>query len=285
MEVPRHLMRMDFQMGTVAFKALFSILFLALYQPFSSTFWLALRPARTLGHSAGFYLACIGFLVFSAVLQFFVQRKGRVSMSLPILWLLGEFLGITLIYLSFTYLLGYGHSQEGFGLVVRTFFCVALILVIPFLISLMYAVILDDRDEIRLLSLNTSVSGNIMEEPLVNLYDHSGALKISAPQKDIFFIESQDNYVSIHYLIDGQMQNYFLRSSTLEVEAALKKTSIVRCHRSFLVNLNHIKLLRHGTGKATIVLDDSHGTEVPVSRSYYKDLLGVILPEKIVRLR
>ena len=118
---------------------------------------------------------------------------------------------------------------------------------------------------------------------MVHLYDHSGALKISAAQDDIFYIMSQDNYVSIHYLIGNDMNSYLLRCSTIQVEEALKGTSIMRCHRSYLVNLNHVKMLKHSSGKAVIVLSDNTGTQIPVSRNYYKELRKFIVPEKIIK--
>lgn len=283
MEVPKHYLSRGFLYRTVLYDVLFSIGFLALYKPFSSTFWLSVSSWRLTGFSIAFYAACIVFLLASRELFFRFQKNHDAKMAHLTAWTAAELLGLAVIYLSFTVLMGYStHSGAG-ELLLRTIFCVALILVFPFLIAFMYATIQDKKEEIRLLQLNVAENDVRPDIPMVNLYDHSGALKISAAQDDIYYIMSQDNYVSIYYLIGNTMNNYLLRSSTLQVEEALKGTSIIRCHRSYLVNLNHVKMLHHSSGKAAIVLSDNTGTEIPVSRKYYKELRQFIVPEKIVR--
>ena len=283
MEVPKHYLSRGFLYRTVIYDVLFSIGFLALYKPFSSTFWLSASSWRLAGLSLAFYLACIVFLLASRELFFRFQKRQDANIRHLAIWTAAEQLGLALIYLLFTSGLGYSsHSSSG-ELLLRTVFCVALILVFPFLLSFMYATIQDKKEEIRLLQLNVAEKDVRPDIPMVNLYDHNGALKISAAQDDIFYIMSQDNYVSIYYLTGDTMNNYLLRCSTVQVEESLKGTSIIRCHRSYLVNLNHVKMLRHSSGKAVIVLSDNTGTEIPVSRKYYKELRQFIVPEKIIK--
>ena len=283
MEVPKHFLSRGFLYRTVIYDVLFSIGFLALYKPFSSTFWLSASSWRLAGLSLAFYLACIVFLLASRELFFRFQKRHDAKIRHLAIWTAAELLGLALIYLLFTSSLGYSsHSSSG-ELLLRTVFCVALILVFPFLLSFMYATIQDKKEEIRLLQLNVAEKDVRPDIPMVNLYDHNGALKISAAQDDIFYIMSQDNYVSIYYLTGDTMNHYLLRCSTVQVEESLKGTSIIRCHRSYLVNLNHVKMLRHSSGKAVIVLSDNTGTEIPVSRKYYKELRQFIVPEKIIK--
>ena len=283
MEVPKHYLSRGFLYRTVLYDVLFSIGFLALYKPFSSTFWLSVSSWRLTGFSIAFYAACIILLLVSKETFYRFQKKHEARIRHLAIWTAAELVGIALIYLLFVSLLGY-YSLSGAGeLLIRTILCVALILVFPFLILFMFATIQDKKEEIRLLQLNIADKDVRPDIPMVNLYDYNGALKISAAQDDIFYIMSQDNYVSIYYLIGDTMNNYLLRCSTVQVEEALKGTSIIRCHRSYLVNLNHVKMLHHSSGKAAIVLSDNTGTEIPVSRKYYKELRQFIVPEKIVR--
>ena len=283
MDVPKLYLSRGFLYRTVLYDVLFSIGFLVLYKPFSSTFWLSTSTPRLTVCSVAFYLACIILLLASRELFYRYQKKHEAKIRHIAIWTAAELAGLALIYLTFTSFLGYYSLSGPVELLLRTAFCVALILVFPFLLTFMYATIQDKKEEIRLLQLNIAENEVRPDVPMVNLYDHSGALKISAAQDDIFYIMSQDNYVSIHYLIGDTMNSYLLRSSTMEVEEALKGTSIIRCHRSYLVNLNHVKMLHHSSGKAAIVLSDKTGTEIPVSRKYYKELRQHIVPEKIVR--
>lgn len=282
---PKHFLTREFLLMKVLFETLFSALFLALYQPFgfSTTLWLGIQPDDVLASTVKFYGVCILVLIMSAEALYRRDEKHPVSYRLLMAWQGAEVLLIAGIYLAFTIALGHAGDTLMSILIARSIICVALIMLIPFVIALLYAEILDDREEIRLLTLNKPLGAGYLDDVLVNLYDHSGTLKISASQRDIYYIESEDNYVNIHYELDDHMTSYLLRSSTGEVEAALRHTSIVRCHRSYLVNLSHVKVLKHGTGKAILILSDKAGTEIPVSKSYYQDLLDRIGPGQDVK--
>lgn len=285
MNVPKYFLKKKFLLDTVALNTVFSMAFLAVYQPFSQTFWLGVTPVNILLCSIAFYVCCIAFLLVSKECFF---RYESVREELPlrtlVLWMLCEFTGIAVIYLAFTFALGYSLNSSLPELLIRTTGCVALILSIPMIPTVLYARTKDDQEEIRILKLNQAADARRVEgTDLINLFDHSGVLKITASQDDIYYIESQDNYVCIHYLIGDRMENYMLRSSTQEVEKSLKGTGIIRCHRSYLVNINRIKVLKHDKGRAVIVMEDAAGSEVPVSKGYYKELLDVLVPGKIVK--
>lgn len=283
MTAPKSFIKKRFLTFTVLFEILFSIAFLILYKPLSDTFWLALRPRSTFVNTTLFYLSVLALTIVSKILLGIVEKRTDLSVAQLTLWHLGEFACISISYLSFTYALHLAPQHGHTLLVIRAFLCVGAILFIPYLICLLLAVIKDDREEIRLLKLNNPIRPLPPDAPIINLYDHSGVLRISASQEDIVYVESQDNYVNIHYRGDDKLMSYLLRCSTSEIEEALKGTPIVRCHRSYLVNLNRIKVLKHEKNRATIVLSDKDGTEVPVSKSYYKVLLEALTPGQIVR--
>nr|HPK30619.1 hypothetical protein [Bacteroidales bacterium] len=43
---------------------------------------------------------------------------------------------------------------------------------------------------------------------IINLYDHNGIMRFSIKESDLYYIISQDNYVRIHYLNNGEMSSY-----------------------------------------------------------------------------
>jgi hypothetical protein len=65
--------------------------------------------------------------------------------------------------------------------------------------------------------------------------------KLSIAATDLLFVESSDNYCTIVYLKNGQPARPLLRSSLSRLENQLNQTHIVRCHRSFLVNLDRVE--------------------------------------------
>lgn len=86
-------------------------------------------------------------------------------------------------------------------------------------------------------------------------------------QSDLLFIESADNYAVINYVEDGQIKKELLRSSLTRLEKQLESDDIVRCHRSFIVNLNKVENV---TGNAQGYKFHLQTPEVivPVARKY-----------------
>lgn len=86
-------------------------------------------------------------------------------------------------------------------------------------------------------------------------------------QSDLFFIESADNYAVINYVEAGQIKKELLRSSLTRLVTQLDSYDIVRCHRSFIVNLNKVAEV---TGNAQGYKFHLQAPEltVPVARKY-----------------
>lgn len=107
----------------------------------------------------------------------------------------------------------------------------------------------------------------------LSLTDYKGNPAIELDEDSIYYMEAQDNYVRICYLSDGELQKFMLRCPTQKLESMLDGTSLIRCHRSFIVNLDHVHEIVRGHKCATLVLDDAEGKEIAVSKSYYKRTL------------
>jgi hypothetical protein len=106
------------------------------------------------------------------------------------------------------------------------------------------------------------------EPRIINLYDHNGILRFSIKESDLYYIISQDNYVRIHYLSNGEMSSYMLRCPLKVIEKSLKGSSLIRCHRSYMVNIARIKVLRSEREGFFIDLDYDGTAEIPISKSY-----------------
>ena len=65
MEVPKFMLRRKYQLESVFFIVLFSVIFMVVYQPFSATAWFGLSPAPRMFVTLCFYLVAIAILVLS----------------------------------------------------------------------------------------------------------------------------------------------------------------------------------------------------------------------------
>jgi len=85
-----------------------------------------------------------------------------------------------------------------------------------------------------------------------------GFVLISVPE--IVFCKANGNYTEFHLTAKKQL----LSSYTLkQYHELLVEQNFFRAHRSFLINLSHVKMYRRGEG-GTIIMDD--GSEIELSR-------------------
>jgi DNA-binding LytR/AlgR family response regulator len=96
---------------------------------------------------------------------------------------------------------------------------------------------------------------------------------LSLPAADLLFIESSDNYCTVVYLKNGQPAKPLLRSSLSRLENQLNRAHIVRCHRSYLVNLDRVeRVTGNAQGYKLHLLNGQF--IIPVARQYNDTLVA-----------
>ena len=111
------------------------------------------------------------------------------------------------------------------------------------------------------------------EQGVIRFADEKGVVKLVVGAERIISLESAGNYVTILYNDDGKLVRYSLRNTLKGIEDNCAANGIVRCHRSFLVNLKKIRIIRH-TPQGVFAEMDFPGVEnIPVSKTYASELL------------
>ncbi len=87
------------------------------------------------------------------------------------------------------------------------------------------------------------------------------------PKNEIVFCEIIDRKIYLN-LVSGEVVDYYERIENLETKLG---SHFFRCHRSYLINLKHLKGYKNGTA----CMDN--GKEVPVSRLRSREFSGVVL--------
>lgn len=87
------------------------------------------------------------------------------------------------------------------------------------------------------------------------------------PFDEIVFCEIIDRKVYLH-LTSSEVVDYYERIEHLETKLG---SSFFRCHRSFLINLRHLKSYKNSTAYM------ENGRQIPVSRLRSKEFSNVIL--------
>ena len=109
---------------------------------------------------------------------------------------------------------------------------------------------------------------------MINLHDNNGTLRLSINTDALYYLESEDNYMKVHYRHKERILTYMLRCRTRSVEESLRDTSMVRCHRSYIVNINKIQLMEEDKRMHYITLNDKSIGRIPVSKSYYDKVVA-----------
>jgi hypothetical protein len=271
--VPKLMLQRRFLLQSVLFVSLFSMLFMALYQPFSNTTWFGFNTLKQAGVTILFYLVAVPTLVASKLLLSGISTVHSITVKRFLEWNIAEFIIIATEYYIFTVCFRLGLSCELPKLFIRIPLCVALILAIPYTIVWFYAQYKAKKEELELFKITHKRETIESDHKLIQFRDSQGKHKMSLSEDSIFYIESQDNYVQIFYNLEGKLSSYLLRCSTQKIEEDLAGTSIVRCRRSFLVNT--AKIVRYGKehGHFTITLDNPSGKTITVTPAYYRTIL------------
>ncbi|WP_062233474.1 LytTR family DNA-binding domain-containing protein [Fictibacillus sp. FJAT-27399] len=95
---------------------------------------------------------------------------------------------------------------------------------------------------------------------------------IPIPFADILYLEAKERKT---YVV-GEKHTGSHKDTLNEFDFLLPKDDFVRCHRSFIVNVHHIREIYPET-HSTFLLSMKNGDQVPVSQSYasyFRNLLG-----------
>ena len=102
--------------------------------------------------------------------------------------------------------------------------------------------------------------------------DNNGKGILKVALSDVLFIKASDNYIEVHYLKHTDVECKLLRNTLSMAQNQLSRYSqFVRCHRSYLVNLERVK--KTSGNKDRLVLSLHDDAEIPVSRQHAETIL------------
>lgn len=113
-----------------------------------------------------------------------------------------------------------------------------------------------DRDQLRRVVLK---DWQMNHRPKSVLFERGGR-KLSLPLSDILYAEPDGKH-GVHFMLRDGSADFSVGLS--EVEKKLPEGQFIRCHHSYIVNLEHVREIN----KQTFYLKD--GQSVPISRKYY----------------
>lgn len=277
--LPEYLLGKYQLIGTVTFSVLFALVFMNISIPFSDTAWFGLGDSVTFLLTLVYAALVIVTLIISRTLMYKTKPIFEMSYLMYIIWCTIEILFICWIYTKLTIEFIGVQDERPIDIFVRALTYGTTALGIPYLISGMYFAIIDKNNTIKLMNYENVVT----DEPerhetstqKITLFDNSGALKLSLNPDNLYYIESDDNYIKVWYTDSkGELKQYMLRCRLKTVEESFKGSSLVRCHRKYIVNIKKVGMLRKESEGYVLDLDNESIPPITVTKTYTDKVLS-----------
>lgn len=113
------------------------------------------------------------------------------------------------------------------------------------------------------------------DEHVLFMVAENGKDAVEIEYQNLLYIEAADNYSNIVFLEEGKVKKQLIRSSLKRTEEFIKNPLVLRCHRTFIVNLLKVNKVEGNAAGYRLILDNLE-RHIPVSRSYAQSVLSVL---------
>ncbi len=268
MKIPDYINEKKNIVRLVAFTSIFALVFINIYKPFSSYNWYPVSEFMFFVYSSIIILTGVLVVIISRLIMYFYGKKHEISYWKYAFWVFFEILFMSLFYTIYT--LSVGKERDIMEIFKTSIINTSLVLLLPYTVLWFYFGWRESILKLEKLSQKKQSGATLFGN--IPFYDEKGVLRISISKDDLLYIESCDNYVTIHYTGNNKVNKYLLRNRLKTIENQLLNTNITRCHRTFLVNLEKAKVIRKESDGLYIELDTKDAKEIPVSKSYQKKI-------------
>jgi DNA-binding LytR/AlgR family response regulator len=117
----------------------------------------------------------------------------------------------------------------------------------------------------------TTKEESIDPSKLISFVGQGSRDKISLAVSSFLYGRAQDNYVELYYMEQESLKKFLIRASLNKLIESIEHQAILRSHRSYMVNLYHVKSVKGGQNEFSLYLDP-FDKAIPVSKTY-KDII------------
>lgn len=207
-------------------------------------------------------------IVLSHTMQYFVKRRHTISILGYSAWVLGELLLMSIIFAVCVFCIRIDNDFMHATLVSLAY--ASFIYLVSFFLCVLYMSNYEKKAEIKKLKseLDSVVTEKAATKDTISFYDERGEMQLSIAKEHFLFVESADNYVNVWYLKNALPRKLMLRMTMSRMEEQLAGTSAVRCHRSYIINMEQVKVLQRDKDGFYAEMGIEGVPDLPVSRTY-----------------
>jgi len=255
----------------ILFTTVFAYFFINVYQPFGAMNWYAVSWWVFSFVSGLIVIAGMLVVLASRLIMFAVKRYRPITVRYYAVMIVCEIImkGALYTVVERLALIDETPFLPAFVVAVQN---TSLILLIPYLISTLFFAWWEKK-----VSLDTLLRQLRYKPEFIPLRDENDALKLSIKSHDLLYLEANDNYVIIHYKSGENLKKYILRNTLKKLTKQMEGYPLLRCHRSFMVNIDQIKMLKRDQSQFNLWLDASGSVSIPVSKSFVKPVSDALV--------
>ena len=260
--------------------AVFGEMFILFFQPVQCRTWVD-GDWKFLLWVTIVVVTAVSVIALSRTIMYHYAKRHKISYLDYAIWIIAEVTTIAWVYSAFPLIAMRSFSAKMnltlFYLFKESLFATAFTLLIPYAFVILWMVVKSRGEQIvRLQARQTHVVEDVPEE-MYNFYDEKGDLKLSVKPDMVYFIEAADNYIMVYYLNAGKLEKLMIRNSLKNIEWRFRDKGLIRCHRSYIVNIRLVKLFRRQDGEVLLDFGDEKIPHVPVSKGYGESVMAMLM--------
>ena len=252
----------------ILFTALFALVFINIYAPFGVETWFRFTQLQLLFYSSLLILIGVLVVVISRVLMYHHCKKKALYLASYLAWVAAEILIMAFVY---TILLKYivDDPRDTITMLKKTVQVTALVLLLPYAMLWLYFAL---REKSKLLARISDPTTEHFAR-MIAFHDEKGELKFSLKKEDLIYLEAADNYVVIYYSDQNKLSRFMIRNTLKKLLVEGPSSGLVRCHRSYAINPERIKIIRKEKDGLHLEMDHEQKISIPVSRTYITEVI------------
>lgn len=267
-KIPRYINSKKNIVTLILGTAVFALLFINVFQPFNSRLWVeGISDFKYFLFSSLIILTAMCVIAISRVVMFYYAKKHDISLFSYVIWIFAEILAMSFFFTLFP-IFALNVSVEFGELYKQAISYTCLIILFPYIILLLYFELEEKNRIIKMLGAVQSASQNENANAQMSFVDEKGELRLVVAAESLYYIEASDNYVDIHYFNKGRLVSFLLRNSLKNIEKTFIDRKLLRCHRSFIVNSNKVKIIRKTEDGLCVDFDCEGVPNIPISKTY-----------------
>ena len=272
--IPSFIYKRSNQVAMVISVPLFAFIFITIYRPLdfykiNDGFLSGLNISRELAiQLITLLLVLVGLIVaaVSRVVMGIYTRKRQLSYTQYIGWIATEIVVMASLYTIAALLTESG--KDVVTLFRNSLVKTILIMVIPYVICYIVFIWNEQAKQLRTLRERMHQDDSALQHAYTQIYDEKGEMRLSIRLENLLFVEAADNYICIWYANNGSAKKILVRNTMKRIEEQLANSGIIRCHRSYMVNLEQLHILRREKEGLFIEMNIDGLPNIPVSKSY-----------------